>query len=474
MKRILVVDNQLSHRDLLDRFLTKKNFSITTASSFGQALEHIKAAKFEFIICEYRLPDGDGKTFFATCTQLACTAKFIFMTRDVNLRNAVELIRQGAYQFLAKPLNPDELLEILHTCDPSETSNIHHQGAPAKFLKATALPEGEAQIVYGHSSKAKWMIKQAEKVATTNFSVLIEGETGTGKESLARLIHQKSHRNAGPFVAVDCGSLSREIAGSELFGHEKGAFTGAMNSKTGFFEQANGGTIFLDEIANLSLDIQVSLLRALQEKTIRKIGGGKEISIDVRIIAATNEELMGKSQNMGFREDLLFRLNEFVLRLPALRERMEDLPQFIDFFLDQTSHELQQPKAVIGDGVMEYLTNYRWPGNIRELRNVIRRACLFVNKNNEISMDSLPHRVLVSHAYKADSTNGHTQPTQVNGNGLLQDHDPEDLKSTAIRAESQRIMEVLKDVQFNKTKAAEVLNIHRKTLYSKLKQMNIL
>lgn len=313
------------------------------------------------------------------------------------------------------------------------------------------------------------MIRQAEKVAATNFSVLIEGETGTGKESLARMIHEKSNRNKGPFIAVDCGSLSREIAGSELFGHEKGSFTGALNSKTGFFEQADGGTIFLDEIANLSMDIQISLLRALQEKVIRKIGGAKEIPVDVRIIAATNEELHGKSQSAGFREDLLFRLNEFVLKVPTLRERKEDLPLFVDFFLDQTCKELCQEKPTLADGVMEYLHEYKWPGNIRELRNVIRRGCLFVNRHNEITVESLPHRLLYGRTKSSSEESTGAIITQAN----LNSEDTDDLKSTAIRAESLRIIEVLKEVHFNKTRAAEVLNIHRKTLYSKLKLMNI-
>lgn len=470
MKRILVVDNQLSHCDLLDRFLSKNNYVVETASSGGLALEILQSKKFDFILCEFLLPDMDGTKFFDACMAVQPEVSFIFMTREVNLRAAVSLVRRGAYHYLAKPLNPDELLEILTGCDMATARPQLPKQQISNSMSSVSTSSGlDSQIVYGKSSKAKWMIKQAERVAPTNYTVLIEGDTGTGKESLARLIHQQSPRNEGPFVPVDCGSLSKEIAGSELFGHEKGAFTGALTSRTGFFEQAKGGTIFLDEIGNLPMDIQVSLLRALQEKVIRKVGGSKEIPIDVRIIAATYEELLNKSQNSGFREDLLFRLNEFVLKVPTLQERMDDFPLFIDFFLDQTSLELDQPKPTIGEGVMNYLTANSWPGNIRELRNVIRRSCLFLNKQNEICVESLPHRILVNHIPVRSSESPRHQCTEIVNPS---NQESEDLKSTAIRAESQRIMEVLKDVQFNKTKAAEVLNIHRKTLYSKLKQMN--
>jgi two-component system, NtrC family, response regulator HydG len=470
MKRILVVDNQLSIRELLNKFLSKNSFEVETVCAGLPAITLIQRNKFDFIISEYRLPDMDGREFFDKIKAVLPSVQIIFMTREINLKNAVDIIKRGASQYLAKPLNPDELLEILKGGGKSEEENhgINLESKPQISISSPSSSD-DSQIVYGKSSKAKWMIRQVEKVAVTNFTVLIEGETGTGKESLARLIHQQSMRKDGPFVPVDCGSLSREIAGSELFGHEKGAFTGALNSKIGFFEQADGGTIFLDEIANLPMEIQISLLRVLQEKVIRRVGGTKEIPIDVRIIAATNEELLGKTQNLGFREDLLFRLNEFVLKVPNLRERMDDFPLFIDFFLDQTSKELGKDKPTLAEGVMDYFSAYPWPGNIRELRNVVRRSCLFLNKNNEIGVDSLPHRILINRTLFPCSESSRTI------NNTLQNHpqnDTEDLKSIAIRAESQRIMEVLKDVQFNKTKAAEVLNIHRKTLYSKLKMMN--
>lgn len=470
MKRILIVDNQLSHRDLLHKFLSDKGYRIESSSSAEQALKMIGEISFDTVISEYRLADMDGIEFFEKITCSLPQACVIFMSREIVIKNAVDLIRKGAYHFLAKPLHPDELLDTLQDFDRKKAT-AHAKGANKVVSAVDSDPiPAPAKIVAGISPKAKWMMKQAEKVGGTDFTVLIEGETGTGKESLAWTIHQKSSRNAGPFVAVDCGSLSKEIAGSEFFGHEKGAFTGAVAQKTGFFEQANGGTIFLDEIANLSLDIQVSLLRALQEKVIRKIGGINEIPIDIRIIAATNENLMDKSKSSRFRKDLLFRLNEFVLKVPPLRERKEDLPLFLDFFLESTSRELGRSKPILADDVLTYLEKYHWPGNIREFRNVIRRACLFVDGDNRINIGALPQRILTS--CSPSLSNNKSQKTRKMQESRLQE-DTDDLKSATIRAESKRIIEVLREVQFNKTRAAEVLNIHRKTLYSKLKLMNI-
>src|SRR5690606_4800982 len=287
-------------------------------------------------------------------------------------------------------------------------------------------------------------------------------ETGTGKESLARLIHMESGRRDQPFMPIDCGSLSKEIAASELFGHEKGAFTGAVSAKPGVFELAEGGTVFLDEIANLSMDIQIALLRALQEKVIRRVGSLKEISVDVRIIAATNEDLFDNTGTSKFREDLYYRLNEFTLKAPPLRERIDDLPLFIDFFLEKTCRELENEKPALSQEVERYLMAYDWPGNIRELRNVIRRACLLSGSKNTIGKEVLPEHIISS------AKNNH-QEKGVDG---LQPADL-DLKSASMLAESKHILETLDKVHYNKTLAAKMLNIDRKTLYSKLKMFNI-
>ncbi|MCE7054668.1 sigma-54 dependent transcriptional regulator [Algoriphagus sp. AGSA1] len=464
MKHILVVDNQIANCELLSKFLTKKNFTVATTTKGNHALQMLRQNKYDLILAEYSLPDTQGNDFFDEVHKMDPTANMILMGKEVNLKNVVTLIQKGARNFISKPLNPDELLDALQKAGNGTNYKIPTKPSPPQKTKPTPA---SSDRVTGNSKKARAIIEQVERVGPTNFSVIIQGETGTGKESLAHLIHQKSMRKDGPFVAVDCGCLSRELAGSELFGHEKGSFTGAAFQKVGFFEQADGGTIFLDEIANLPMDIQTALLRALQEKVIRKIGGTKEIPVDVRIIAATNENLSEKSETANFREDLYFRLCEYTLDVPSLRERPEDIPLFLDFFLEETSRELQRPKARFCKEATALLEEYDWPGNIRELRNVIRRATLFADSENLISLDSLPSRIsnYRDSLYDTDESRADEESSPVRNKG--------DLKSTALKAESRRIMEVLEKVRYNKTRAAEVLNIHRKTLYVKLKLLNI-
>ncbi len=466
MKSILVVDNQISSCELLDRFLTKNQYRVQTTTRSQHALEILKKDKFDFIIAEFNLPDIAGAEFYEQVVRMSPQSSVIFIGREVNLKNAVNLILQGAHNFLSKPLIPEELLNVLNESDPRDP----------KVKKETLVQRAELSVnrtsdlklVFGKCGRAQDMINQVERVGPTNYSVVIEGETGTGKESLARLIHKNSPRRNGPFVAVDCGCLSKEIASSELFGHEKGAFTGAVCQKTGFFELADGGTIFLDEIANLSSDTQMALLRALQEKVIRKIGGAREIPIDVRIITATNEDLLEKSGTSGFRSDLYFRLSEYVLQVPSLRERLDDLPLFIDFFLEETSKELGILKPKLSKEVKECFFDYPWPGNIRELKNVIRGACLFPKEDNYIYKDAIPERIAAPYDCKSEADFIPEREEKLDDR-----FGRKDLKSTALKAEAIRIIEVLNKVHFNKTKAAELLNIHRKTLYSKLKLMNI-
>jgi two-component system response regulator HydG len=471
MKSILIIDNQVSTCNLLDKFLTKNNFRVVTTTHAMHAMEILKKENFELIIAEYHLPDISGTEFFDQIQKLANNAGIIFMSGQVTLKNAVNVIQRGALNFITKPLNPDELLEAIKDSEKEAVNKKPQRSQSDTTCQETSLTSG-LELVFGKSDRAIEMFHQVKTVGATNYSVILQGETGTGKESLARLIHAHSPRKNKPFIAVDCGSLSKEIAGSELFGHEKGAFTGAITQKTGFFEQANGGTIFLDEIANLSLDIQMALLRALQEKVIRKIGGDKEISTDVRIITATNENLLEKSGTTFFREDLYFRLSEYVLEVPALRDRMEDLPLFIDFFLEQTSKELNRAKPRISKEVESCFEDYSWPGNLRELKNVIRGICLFLGEDNCIEMESLPDRILYAIDRNRESTTSDME-SEPQHHPIPVPTESTDLKAVALKAEYKRIVEVMNKVHFNKTKAAEILNIHRKTLYSKLRLMNI-
>jgi two-component system, NtrC family, response regulator HydG len=463
MSKILIIDEELSTCNLLDRFLSKNGYEVKVSTQGKSGLNLLKEENFDLVICDYRLGDLNGGDVLEEIKGIAPNSEVIFMTAYANIRVAVELVKSGAFHYLEKPLNPDELLDVVERA-------LGHKDQVKPLRKTTYVElektQNQQEYVIGRCEASKKMINHVQLVGPTNYTVIIEGETGTGKESLARFIHQESHRKNKPFMAIDCGSLSKEIAASELFGHEKGAFTGATMAKAGVFELAEGGTVFLDEIANLSLDIQIALLRALQEKVIRRVGSLKEIPVDVRIIVATNEDLFSKSGGSKFREDLYYRLNEFTLRVPPLRERTQDLTLFVDFFLDKTSEELQKDKPVISDEVYDYFNRYTWPGNIRELRNVIRRACLLTNGEGVIRKESLPRHFMQSVQELGSSVESFLESAE-------DESMEQDLKSTAKIAESKRIMEVLKEVHYNKTKAAEILNINRKTLYSKLRMLNI-
>lgn len=338
------------------------------------------------------------------------------------------------------------------------------------FVEISTVVNAKGQLsesghVVGNSIASKEMHQQIELVAPTNYSVIIFGETGTGKESVARLIHSRSKRSTKSFVALDCGSLTNELAASELFGHEKGSFTGAISAKIGAFQEANGGTLFLDEVSNLSYPIQVALLRVMQERVVRPVGSSLEIPVDIRIIVASNENLAHGIKQGKFREDLFYRLNEFTVIVPPLRNRLEDLPLFIETFVKETEQELRRKAGPITQELMEYFMSYNWPGNIRELKNMIRRACLLTPDNNPIDLQILPEEMADAH-----------KPVYTKKPDKAKQPDKEEnlnLKAIAKQAEQEKIMTVLREVKFNKTKAARMMNIDRKTLYNKLQLLDI-
>lgn len=465
MENILIIDDELSMCNLLEKFLTRQGYNAEATISGKQGINLIKEKFYDVILCDYRLTDIEAEELFERIKADSPRSVVIFITGYANLNIAVNLIKDGAYHYLAKPLNPDELLGIIKK-SLTESKNKQNHTAVAEENYPAAKPKEESPIlddyVYGTSRSSKKMLEHVKLVGPTNYTVIIEGETGTGKEALARLIHLESNRRDQSFMPIDCGSLSKEIAASELFGHEKGAFTGAVGSKPGVFELAEGGTVFLDEIANLSMDIQIALLRALQEKVIRRVGSLKEIPVDVRLITATNENLFDNTGNRRFREDLYYRLNEFTLKAPPLRERIEDLPLFVDFFIEKTCNELGNPKAELSEEAWECLKSYNWPGNIREVKNVIRRACLLTGKAGTITKGVLPEKIVTS-----SKLNEHELIKKEEGVSDM------DLKSASMLAESKHILETLDKVHYNKTLAAKMLNIDRKTLYSKLKMFNI-
>lgn len=464
-KRILVIDDDVDMCLLLSRFLTKNDYEVETANTSQKGIDKFKEQKFDVVLCDYRLGDkSDGKEVLKELKKIDPKIIVLIITGYSDIKTAVDVIKLGAYDYIAKPLIPDEVLSVLRKALNTDVSGDPSKDANQKIKKQSP---GNEEFMLGIDEGTKNLYKQIEIVAPTNFSVILYGESGTGKEVVAKTIHMNSNRRAKPFVAMDCGTLSKELSGSELFGHVKGSFTGALSDKEGHFELANGGTLFLDEVGNLSPEIQASLLRVIQERKFKRIGGTKEMNVDVRIIVASNENLQEAYRKGKFREDLYHRFNEFSINLPALRNRKQDIPLFADFFLTKTKAELNKEVEGFDDEIMKMFINYSWPGNLREFKNVVRRAVLLTHAGAKISKETLPWEITLANPLEATAEQEIQQPTTP----VQTDHSLKKigLKDAASKAEYEAIMSVLKEVNFNKTKAAEVLKIDRKTLYNKIK-----
>ena len=467
-KRVLVIDDDIDMCTLLNRFLSKNGYEVDTAHSGGKGIEKFKEQKFDIVLCDYRLGDKkDGKDVLMEIKNIDPKTIVLIITGYSDIKTAVDVIKSGAYDYITKPLIPEEVLNVLSKAinQPVSSGNgTKEESAAAKSKKQ--YPGGNNEYLVGEASTTKDLYKQIELVAPTNFSIILYGESGTGKEVIAKTIHDLSSRKNKPFVAMDCGTLSKELAGSELFGHMKGSFTGALADKEGHFELANGGTLFLDEVANLSSEIQASLLRVIQERKFKRVGGNKEMDVDVRLIVASNENLQDAYRKGKFREDLYHRFNEFSINLPPLRNRKADIPLFAEFFLNKTKAELNKETEVEGfeDEILQMFINYSWPGNLREFRNVVRRAVLLTN-SGKIKINTLPWEI--TNAAAAPSQ--HAASDNSTGSITIPHRETLDLKDAASRAEYETIMNVLKEVNFNKTKAAELLKIDRKTLYNKIR-----
>lgn len=456
---ILFVDDDLTFTTMLGTWLRKKGYEVTTASSVAAAVKVLQRADNvpQLVLSDLRMPDHDGLYLLQWMHAHAIHLPFIIMTSYAEVQNAVEAMKLGATDYIAKPVQPDLLLQKIDealkassarpvvpvTPVPTETSGKK----PARSAAAPADAPQPHPGIEGHSPVARDLYRLASLVAPTPMSVLIIGASGTGKEYVAHRIHEQSPRHAGPFVALDCGALTKELAASELFGHMKGAFTGATENKTGVFEQASGGTLFLDEVGNLSYDVQVQLLRALQERRIRPVGGTEERPIDIRLVCATNENLPEAILRGAFREDLYHRINEFTLHMPLLRERGEDVLEFARYFLSQANAELNRHIVDFAPDARQALMGYAWPGNLREMRNVVVRAALLAEGAAYISAV----QILLPQSAPASSAT------------------PLSIRPTADE-ELARIHEALQMTGGNKSRAAQLLGIDRKTLYNKLKQ----
>lgn len=465
MHRILLIDDDQDICTLLSKFLEKKGFEVFTANSGEAAVKLLRSQSFSLVLCDYRLPDTNGIEMLRRIKVLHPNAAVIIITGYSDVRTAVQTFKYGASDYVTKPLYPDEILvtikeAIARNEKGPEEAEPHHNGNGKVSGRASKSQSGSKYIV-GRSPQAETVQRYIELIAPSDMSVIIIGETGTGKEFVAQAIHQRSARASNPFVAIDCGALPKELAGSELFGHMKGSFTGAVVDKQGSFEVANTGTLFLDEIGNLSYENQIKLLRVLQERKIKRIGSTRDIPIDVRIIAATNEDLYKSVREGRFREDLYHRLNEFKIELSPLRERKDDIILFADYFLQKANEVLNKNVKGFSPEVMDKLGSYYWYGNLRELNNVIKRAVL-LSQGEYIAMESLPHEIISPGPF---NDRNETEQVEVDARNLL--------KSVSGHAERQAIIDVLEKTGFNKTKAAELLNIDRKTLYNKLKAYNI-
>jgi len=481
MVNILAIDDDRDMCLLLKKFLTNNGFNVSVAYNSKQALELLEVVKPDLVLCDFRLDIGDGKTMLLKIKEIYPLVPVINITAYSDIKIAVEVMKLGAYDYITKPFIPGEILLTIKNALKEQTKPVHvidsndgeDKQARENKPQVSRIPDN-GEYVFEQSPSLRLIVEEVSRVAPTNYSVILYGESGSGKEVIAQEIHKRSNRHDKPFVAIDCGALSRELAGSELFGHEKGAFTGAMNQKTGSFELANGGTIFLDEIANLSYDIQISLLRVIQERKLRRVGGVKDIALDVRIIVASNEKLWDASKKGKFREDLFHRFNEFSVTIPPLRERKEDIMMFAHHFLRLTNQELNKNILGFSPEVEEIFKSYVWYGNLRELKNVVKRAVLLTD-GDYIRDRSLPFEIsnfnkLLFEKTPATPSLLEIQPVKQpipESRTMLNETT---LKGVSIDAEYEMILEALKQTNFNKSKAARFLHIDRKTLYNKMKQ----
>lgn len=455
MTRILIVEDDIAFGTMMQTWLKKKGFDVDKATSVGAAVRLIEEKPtYNLVLSDLRLPDRDGLELLAWLHKHSMPIPFIVMTNYAEVQNAVLAMKSGAADYIAKPIQPDILLSKIKdalqnnntsTPQPNNSNNTTTTKQPNNTNHNTSTPQPNnlsSRFIEGNSDASRQLYSYVSLVAPTPMSVLILGASGTGKEYVARRIHEQSQRAGKPFVALDCGAIPRDVAASEFFGHKKGAFTGADADKRGAFEAANGGTLFLDEVGNLSYEVQVQLLRALQERRIRPLGGTEERPIDIRLVAATNENLEQAVAEGRFREDLYHRLSEFTIYMPQLSERGTDLYLFADLFVRLANEELSRHVEGFDARAAEKLASYSWPGNLRELNNVVKRAVLMA-RGAFITQDELSAAM---------------GPVRQEPITALHDAD----------AERQRILNALQQCGGNKSKAARMLGIDRKTLYNKL------
>lgn len=448
MPNILIIEDDTAFCQMLQKFLERKGYEVETSFTAPDAKMKFGETDFDLILTDLRLPGYDGIQLLSDIKEKNASTQVILMTGYAEVASAVNAMKNGAYDYISKPFTPDEIVMIIDSALKAKSGPSDEQkNAVSKSTSHNSNKREEnisGGVVTGVSEASKTLEEYIRLVAPTNMSVLITGESGTGKEVTAKAIHDNSARKNYKFIAVDCGAIPKELAASEFFGHIKGSFTGAVEDKIGNFEAANGGTLFLDEVGNLSYNNQVHLLRALQERKIKRVGSTKEVDVDLRIITATNEDLNEAVDKGAFREDLYHRLNEFSIQIPSLEERFEDLMLFADRFLSEANETLGKEVHGFSTEVWDAFQQYQWPGNLRELKNVVKRAVLLTT-GEEIQLSALPKEV-VSPETKNSVSEGFSKS----------------------EFEKERIIKALKKTNFNKSKAAKLLQVTRKTLYNKI------
>lgn len=447
MEKILIVDDNETLRFTLTELLEESGFACKAVEDGSAALDEIKKNSYGLVILDMRLPGMNGLEILKKIKEIDKSIPVIMLTAFGDIKTAVEAMKRGAQDFITKPFDNDAMVMTI-----KKTLEIKYLKKEVNILRKKLDDNYKSGNIIGNSDSMKKVIEQVNIVAPTNLSILIQGESGTGKEIIACLIHKLSDRKDKQFIAIDCGAIPESLIESELFGHEKGAFTDARNEKPGKFELANEGTIFLDEITNLSDSNQIKLLRVIQERKVTRLGAKKTIKLNIRIIVATNVKLSDAVNNQRFRQDLYYRLNEFHLELPPLRERKEDIKLFIEHFIKDANQELDKYVSGVSDSVMEKLVNHMWLGNVRELRNVIRRGVLLC-KGEIINSIDIPDEI------KMEIPNIKYDDTSISG--------------ITKEIEKDMIIKAMHEANGNKSKAAKILNMNERTFYRKIKNFGI-
>jgi two-component system response regulator PilR (NtrC family) len=386
--RVLVVDDERGMRDFLEIFFRREGMEVATANGFAEARAQLDADDFDLVMTDVQMPGGTGIELLRSLKETAPETVVIVMTAFATTETAIEAMKQGAYDYLTKPFKIDEVRLVVNKALEKKLLSVEN-----KRLRSELRTQAKQRVLIGSSAAMQRVYDLMAQVAATRTSVLVCGESGTGKELVARGIHELSERRERAFVAVNCGAIPENLLESELFGHVKGSFTGAVSNKPGLFEVAHGGTLFLDEVGELPQSLQVKLLRALQEKQVRRVGGNSDTSVDVRIVTATNRDLHADAQAGRFREDLYYRLNVIQITLPPLRERMEDVPLLAQHFLEKFAREQGRPACRLSDAALQRMLGYEFPGNVRELENTIERAVALC-RGERIEPDLLPSALL--------------------------------------------------------------------------------